>query len=315
MEGLTKHWGLFLSTYLDDPSNSSAASIDRRRVGSDVFGNAFGAAPPDPRRILARLPPPNFPGFRAWVETNSQSIQDDGKRILLAYLFVFHEYLVQYSSAGIDAKSAMIRWVQYQALHSDWFCDILVGLKGSPANTLTRLIRAEWQAIRVIIGEQRLFVVVDRAEFALQYLPDALRTANGTRLSVLTEFVRVVLNELDERTTIIVAGTHVPREHFQGAEFSTFRWSSNTGCFEDPGALQRYVGRVLPPSLLASRSGDLLGRRMWRWFKHRCAKLGFLIGRFSQMLVDMVSPLASLNSYFPTGLSPLMQIFGNTFSL
>lgn len=104
--------------------------------------------------------------------------------------------------------------------------------------------------------------------------------------------------------TLIVAGTEIPRKHFQGDQWSYYQWTSDAGDFSVPELQRQYISKFLPPSLASILSGEEFQLRMWKWFRGRHR---FTASVISQLLFnDFQSPHRLLDYlvWLSTGYEP-----------
>ncbi|KAK0185735.1 hypothetical protein F5146DRAFT_1144243 [Armillaria mellea] len=119
-----------------------------------------------------------------------------------------------------------------------------------------------------------LFVVIDEGNVLADGGRYTFSNAFGDGRPILKELLTTWKHHLQVyNVAFIVAGTEIPREHFQGDEWCDFQWCSDTGDFGVPELQRQYIHEFLPPSILSSPSGEELQLRMWKWFRGRLVSL------------------------------------------
>ncbi|KAJ3810907.1 hypothetical protein F5876DRAFT_76331 [Lentinula aff. lateritia] len=268
-EGLCLHWGLYFT-----------CAIDSSFLGAGDFVLAINDIESH-RNWTGHLPFPSSPHYATSLQHNIKTIFRLTSEALLARLLVFKMYLTACS------KSALCHDHRQRWLESQIFPRTITSRFEAYGKTKYEISRAEVhdsviddaithtlediQSIWDISPGEFFYIVIDEANVASRKHDGAFADEYG-RYSILKEIIRSFqcrMGHLPVR--FVVAGTIIPREHFQSSsgEWDSFRWCSDTGCFDDPEAHRRYISQFLPPHFEKSDTGQLLIKRMWHWLRGR----------------------------------------------
>ncbi|KAK0461521.1 hypothetical protein IW261DRAFT_1293950, partial [Armillaria novae-zelandiae] len=132
----------------------------------------------------------------------------------------------------------------------------------------------------VVINEGN--VLVDGREFSFS---DAFRDGRP----ILSELLTIWEHHLQAYDiTLIIAGTEIPRKHFNSDQWSNYQWCSDSGDFSIPEIQRQYISKFLPLSMMSTPAGEELQLCLWRWFHGRHRLTASVI---SQLLsTDFQSP-------------------------
>ncbi|EEB94129.1 hypothetical protein MPER_07109, partial [Moniliophthora perniciosa FA553] len=131
-------------------------------------------------------------------------------------------------------------------------------------------VLSEICALRVTHG-QRLFITLDEANVASHSLDRAFVDDEGNHYPVLKVILRIWIGHLKNYPfTFVVAGTEIPSNLFDDdTEWGEWRWSSDTGGFDDRASQRAYIRQFLPSNLDSSDEGQMLIDRIWLWLRGR----------------------------------------------
>ncbi|PBK97977.1 hypothetical protein ARMGADRAFT_961799 [Armillaria gallica] len=271
LEGLQQNWGLYFT-----------AAVDFSTLGSRDIAMTLTSFEVS-RAFNEILPPKEDPTFVTCLDMNTRLPYRQFSEVLLARLVVFRRFLE--TSSGRPDDQMRHRWLLAQLQPF-----LLQATKGSKRDPFLELrgIMQRWvvpdeffdTAIRETLDSifslcprtpgTPLFIVIDEGNVL----------ANGGQYTFSHAFKdgRPILNELlttwqhhlqAYEVTVIVAGTEIPQEDFQGEKWSKYQWCSDTGDFNTPELQRQYTSQFLPSSMTSSPSGEEFQSRMWKWFRRR----------------------------------------------
>ncbi|KAK7032440.1 hypothetical protein VNI00_012998 [Paramarasmius palmivorus] len=113
---------------------------------------------------------------------------------------------------------------------------------------------------------ERFYVVLDQAEAASQTWYEsahlgAFRDEKGKDYPILKEILRCWQAHMKSfPVSFVVSGREIPKEYFTSEEWSNYRWTSDTGCFNGGEEQRQYIARYLPPSMTGPAKEDFLDR-------------------------------------------------------
>ncbi|KAK0449421.1 hypothetical protein EV421DRAFT_1705182 [Armillaria borealis] len=303
-EGLHQNWGFYFT-----------ATVDTSTLGSKDISTTLIDF--EMESVFSRiLPPKEDPTFEACLDVNTRFAYRHFTVILLARLAIFNRFLVAASGKPDDLMRHRWLLAQLQPL----FLQSGKGSKRDPFDELRGMMQ-EWvvpieffdEAIRETLDSifsllplgTPLFVVIDEGNVLADGGRYTFSNAFGDDRPILKELLTTWQHHLQAYdVTLIVAGTEIPRKHFQGDEWSNYKWCSDTGDFGVPEPQRQYIRKFLPPSMTSSPSGEELQLRMWKWFRGRHR---FTSSVISQLLsTDFQSPhrLLDFLVWLSTGYEP-----------
>ncbi|KAK0464793.1 uncharacterized protein EV420DRAFT_1638358 [Desarmillaria tabescens] len=297
LEGLHQNWGFYFTAAVDS-SKLGSNDISTMMIDFEMEG-VFN-------RIL---PPKEDPTFEICLDLNARFTYRYFSVVLLARLVVFKRFLE--AASGKPDDGMRHRWLLAQ-LHPR-LLQLSNGPKRDPFDEL-RDIMQEWQSAKPLDSifslfpttpGTPLFIVIDEGNVLADGGKYTFSDAFGDGRPILKELLTTWQHHVQAYdVTFIVAGTEIPRKHFQGDQWSNYQWSSDSGDFGTPELHRQYVSKFLPPSIASSPSGEELQLRMWRWFRGRHR---FTASVISQLLAtDFQSPhrLLDFLVWLSTGYEP-----------
>ena len=153
---------------------------------------------------------------------------------------------------------------------------VMLHLVGADPATLADLILHYSCCVRRIIEFAPIYFVIDEAQAAGEECMGAFSGREGQERPVLRPLVQYLSSKLG-RDRAILAGTgfslplfqEVPTSSVAKIPWVTWKVEHFTGDFSNQHIQLSYVLRYLPPTFLASRSGDHLKTRVWKWLRGR----------------------------------------------
>lgn len=268
-EGLCQNWGFYFTSILDV---NGLGSCDIQACLAEDLPKSNG--------FLDRLPSRNSLAYSALLETNVKAARRRFREILLARLLVFRLFIETVHELHQRLTEAHKKWwlmlQLYPRIDGEDINNLLASyfqhgrdsdVDAAMARTLDEIYTA-WDL--VCDAPLKLFLAVDEANSSSQQFVDAFSSEHGSH-SILVEILRTWRECMpsDIPTTLVVAGTQIPRQHFLHDEWNTFRWTSNTGAFETRESQKDYILRFFPKSLADSPSGEALINHAWDWCRGR----------------------------------------------
>ncbi|KAG5641760.1 hypothetical protein DXG03_004272 [Asterophora parasitica] len=270
--------------------------------------------------FLNNLPPPNSLGFQFLLERNQEMSNQRFSLVLLVHLFVFREFLkAMQTSDDKPTHDHKRRWFLAQWWHafldpgrgttsmSDAYMKLYDCLEDETLNSINTMLSEVAADVASLlpgaIVAEGLFIAIDEANVGVKLLRKAFHGDTGHH-PVLKEVIRIWkerLTVLGVPITFIIAGTEISKQHFpqSSPEWSTWKWTSNTGAFDDQSIQRRYVAAFLPPALTASKTGELLLQHIWNWCRARQMQLDG--GASNLHLDELLNAFERLPQGLPTG--------------
>ncbi|KAK6992722.1 hypothetical protein R3P38DRAFT_2657436, partial [Favolaschia claudopus] len=221
-------------------------------------------------------------------------------RALLARLLVFRIFLETAKESGLTEDHKK-RWLMLQlspflGTGSDVFQMLAMELGDfSPAHEIASTLIDIREMLE--LGDSfHLFLALDEGQAMATKLDTAFDTEPG-KYPLLRKIIDSWEQHFpDSSMSCVIAGTNVPKRIFEAPEYADrIRWTSDTGSFDDPVLHERYLRRLLPPTLLGTESGTAFPRRAWAWTRGRHRYAASLM---MQMLMRYFQrPHSVLNSY------------------
>ncbi|KAG6808605.1 hypothetical protein H0H92_003573 [Tricholoma furcatifolium] len=230
--------------------------------------------------VMTSLPPASALSFDLTLSRNREVTNRRFSLVLLAHLLIFRDFLKAASktSGGITDVHKH-RWLVAQLLNNyldtirDIYGSILTALQWESLTFINEKLKEVFNDICLMLPDsiktRGLFLVLDEANSALTELwrSHAVDTESYPLLKELINVWKEQLAPLDIPITFVVAGTEIPFRYFppSSQEWSSWRWTSDTGAFDTPEAQRQYLASLLPASFLDTPSGQALVRRAWDW--------------------------------------------------
>ena len=158
----------------------------------------------------------------------------------------------------------------------DPFEYVMLHLVCADPATLADLILHYSNCVRSITKSAPIYFVIDEAQAAGEECMGAFSSREGQERPVLRPIVQYLSSKLGGDRAIL-SGTGFSLPLFKEVSTSsvsktpdvTWKVEHFTGDFSDQHIQLSYVLRYLPPTFLASRSGDHLKTRVWKWLRGR----------------------------------------------
>ncbi|KAH0588223.1 hypothetical protein H2248_006935 [Termitomyces sp. 'cryptogamus'] len=298
-EGLCQHWGLYITSHADEG--------EARALQTTLDGRIY-----DEEDLVRNLPHKSALGFDSILARNREIANRHFSAVLLAHLLILKDFL---KACNVDKRIEEIhkrRWLLAQLAYrnldsSDPFREILVAVESEPLEFISEQLSKVIKDIRILLPESvrtdGLFIVIDEANVAVQEIWFSDSRDSG-RYPALKEIIRSWRDHLalfeDVPINFVVAGTEIPQSDFPpfSQEWSSWRWTSDTGAFDGPETQKRYVLSFLPASLAQTPRAEALFKRIWDWCRPRYRLTASLV---AMLLMDgMVHPHGVLNEYVQT---------------
>ncbi|KAG6848456.1 hypothetical protein H0H93_016805, partial [Arthromyces matolae] len=274
-EGLCQHWGLYLNA---NPEYEESQPLVTLLSEYNIRAEAF---------FIEHLPPKSTPGFTSLVAKNREIAETRFSAILLAYLTIFKEFLEiarLQNAESIDEQKR--RWLLCQIKPPESslnpFDEIVKALEFSPAGPVSERLNDVLAALKPLLPDSvkkdGFYIVIDEANAAIADMWTTTDAEVGAH-SALRELIDLFKRKLSllggDFITFVVTGTKIPAEYFSSPEWSTWKWSSDTGCFDTPEMQRKYIDSFFPLGFEAKPGSDDIYRRMWNWslsrrqYRHR----------------------------------------------
>ncbi|KAG5732821.1 hypothetical protein E4T56_gene2751 [Termitomyces sp. T112] len=269
-EGLCQHWGLYITAHADE-GEARALQLtldDRIRLESD---------------LVEFLPRASALGFEIMLAKNREITYRRFSAVLLAHLYIFRAFLTAvHTHVGIIADIQKRRWLLAQLYSplldsSDPHREIIRAIELAPLDLIDEQLTLVVTDIRSLLPESvltdGLYIAIDEANVAMRDIYSSKHGDTGP-YPALVEIIRTWrarLALLEVPITFIVAGIEIPQEYFPSTseEWSSWRWTSDTGAFRDPETQRKFILPFLPPSFAESLQGQALLERVWDWCRPR----------------------------------------------
>ncbi|KAG6815726.1 hypothetical protein H0H87_011942 [Tephrocybe sp. NHM501043] len=264
-EGLFQHWGLYVTVHADDSEARALETVLGKYYDEDMVTN---------------LPEEHALGYQQLLDSNLKALDRRFSAALLVHLFVFREFLkTAHAECVINDEDLRQRWLLVQLSYHplgdkrDIHLQLLETLHFEPGSSIDRELLKVMDDIKHLLPEstirEGLFVAIDEANNALKeywFNPNLV----VERQPLIKNIIRTWRNRLASLgipMTFIVAGTEIPSSYFPSTspEWSSWRWTSDTGSFDDEDSQRRFILPFLPASYAATPSGEALLQRIWKW--------------------------------------------------
>ncbi|KAG6812933.1 hypothetical protein H0H92_015253 [Tricholoma furcatifolium] len=267
-EGMTQNWGFYVTSRVED---GEAEALD----------NALYLTPFSEREMVIDLPKPSSLGYRELIDRNLELLERRFSIVLLTHLLVFKEFLKIARAEGvINDDGLRLRWLLAQIFRPcldkkrDAHQHLLRTFLGEPSTEITEELRQTCEEIKLLLPDSAkiggLFIAIDEANVAAKQL----WRDNGESHPMIRSLIRTwrdQLTVLDCPITFVVAGTKISFNMFPSTsqEWSSWRWTSDTGSFDSPEAQKQYLLPFLPRPFVETPSGEALLERCWDWCRPR----------------------------------------------
>ncbi|KAH0588129.1 hypothetical protein H2248_006849 [Termitomyces sp. 'cryptogamus'] len=294
-EGLFHHWGIYVTAHAD---NKEAQALET------TLNTSFGGED----EMVEILPDASALGYQKLLDDNLKLLFRRFSIVLLAHLLVFREFLkTAHEERVIDNEGICQLWLLAQLWRP---C-----LSGCDRDIHRQLVKVlEWEPLAIVnkeltgiideiklllpgaIRKEGLFVAIDEANVAATSIWFDKAESHPPIRSLIRTW-RDQLVSLDCPVTFVVAGTQIDHKFFPSTspEWSSWKWTSDTGSFNDREIQEAYISPFLPPSLLKTPAGTAFLERIWNWCRSRHRLTTAII----QMLIEdkVIHPHSVLNRY------------------
>ncbi|KAG6831987.1 hypothetical protein H0H87_003131 [Tephrocybe sp. NHM501043] len=256
-EGLFEHWGLYVTAY---PDESEARALRAVSLMEKFYGE---------EDMVGELPEASALGYRQLLDSNLKVLDRRFSAVLLVHLLVFREFLkTAHAECVINDEDLRRRWLLVQLSYryldkkKDIHLKLLKTLHFEPENSIHAELFKVIENIKPLLPEsvitEGLFVAIDEANNAMNEVwrdPDLFAERHPLIKSIIRTW-RDRLASFGIPITFIVAGIEIPSEYFPSTspEWSSWRWSSDTGSFDDKDSQRRFISPFLTPSYAATPS-------------------------------------------------------------
>ncbi|KAG6865612.1 hypothetical protein C0993_007907 [Termitomyces sp. T159_Od127] len=269
-EGLCQHWGLYITSHADE-REARALEITLGRRIYDEGG------------LVRVLPCKSSMAFEPILAKNREIAARRFSATLLAHLLIFRDFLKASNTAKVVEGVRKRRWLLAQLVCQllDWedpFEEILIAIEWEPLEYINEQLTKVIKDIQILLPESvrtdGFFVAIDEANVAIREIWSSKNSDSGP-YPALKEIIRTWRDCLASfegvPITFVVAGTQIPQSYFppSSQEWSSWRWTSDTGAFDNPETQKKYVLSFLPPSLVQTPRVQALFRRIWDWCRPR----------------------------------------------
>ncbi|KAG6877900.1 hypothetical protein C0992_009093 [Termitomyces sp. T32_za158] len=291
-EGLCQRWGFYVTCHADEgEARALDTTLDRRIYYDD---------------LVRHLPHKSSLAFKPILAKNRKIAFRRFSAVLLAHLLIFRDFLKICSTDGEVGEIQKRRWLLAQLAchildHSDPFREILVAIDMESQefidDQMTKVMKDVQRLMPESAKSDGFFVVIDEANVGIREIWFS-QPEDPERYPALEEIIHVWRDRLVSLDiTFVVAGTHIPFSYFPATspQWSSWRWTSDTGSFDNPETQKRYVLSFLPPSIAQSPKADALFSRIRDWCRPRHRLTATLV---AMLLMDGAAhPHGVLNHY------------------
>ncbi|KAG6883463.1 hypothetical protein C0992_008680, partial [Termitomyces sp. T32_za158] len=265
-EGLCQHWGLYITAHSD--------AGEARALELTLSGRLYRE-----KNLVKYLPRSSSLGFETILAENREIVSRRLSAVLLAHLYIFRAFLTTaHKQVSTDDRIHKRRWLLAQ-IHSslldieDPHEKLLCAFEWESLAFIDKQLELVLTDIKGLLPESAvtdgLFIAIDEANVAIRevWYSEHGDTGPYPALEDIIRTWRVRLASLEVPITFIVAGTNIPQEYFPSTsrEWSSWKWSSDTGGFDNPETQKKYILPFLPPSFRESARGQALLGRIWDW--------------------------------------------------
>ncbi|KAG6894899.1 hypothetical protein C0992_004046 [Termitomyces sp. T32_za158] len=269
-EGLCKHWGLYITCHADEgEARALDTTLDRRIYFEED--------------LVRVLPHKSSLAFEPILARNREIATRRFSATLLAHLLILRDFLKACDAAGGVEEIQRRRWLLSQLAckllnWSDPFREILAAIDWESLDYLNEQLKTVIKEIKILLPDSvrrdGFFIVIDEANVGIREIWSSHET--GSELyPALKEILRTWQDCLASfegvPITFVIAGTEIPQSYFppSSQEWSSWRWTSDTGAFDDLETQRKYVLSFIPPSLAHTPRVEALLRHIWDWCRPR----------------------------------------------
>ncbi|KAK7048012.1 hypothetical protein R3P38DRAFT_1848499 [Favolaschia claudopus] len=308
LEGLCLHWGIYLTCLVDSEGRGSAdlqTTIGERIARNSDFEH-------DLRHVQ---------DLKSAAASNSDIAQNRFTEVLLARLCIMNFFckLAGQSPSGLTAEHRKL-WVYLQVRpsclsaetrYSDIFDSLTDKIKGVGGNECLLMIREILLELTQTLDKKVLFCVIDEAQAAATSLKEAFFTSEERGDKFRPALRELVLSFTFKRLSLTITGTAIDKADIDQILASrTFKdlnpkTMTHCGTFSSPSEQIAYMQQFLPPHLAATKSYQILFKRVTYWLKGRYR---FTAAYMRELLLnDFQLPHLTLNKYISTNTSFKIQ--------
>ncbi|KAJ8095815.1 hypothetical protein PM082_022922 [Marasmius tenuissimus] len=276
-EGLVRRWGFYLTCAVDDTG-----------IGSRELFNTIQSYLRDTKGFTTIFPDDDSAEVGVAHSRNSLIARRTFSIILLARVLIFRRFLQISGELGDHNEADLKRtWLIYQLfypIHSFdpflqlfsviWRCDVEEPAIGDAISTaLAEIYRLH--------GVSEIYLALDEANYATRSLSHVFRSEDGTYYPLLKELlVAWTLQVKKFAFTFVVAGTEIPTLPFTEDIWKKWKWSSDTGAFNERASQTNWVLEYFPPQMRENPSIHELSHRIWRWLRGRHRSTAAMVATF-----------------------------------
>ncbi|KAI5891718.1 uncharacterized protein SCHCODRAFT_02629875 [Schizophyllum commune H4-8] len=254
LEGLCRHWGVYMT-----------CAVDPSGVGCADFPYTLS---------VGLQKKPYFKGLGELRERditrNCYIAQDVFAVPFLSRLLLLSRFLEAVPTAERNTDETRKRWLHLQVLARFVGCDGLLfeltrSLAALPASAVQSSISDTLLKIRALLGIRDLpiYCALDECQVASQKYPGAFGDESTTLHQMALSW------QSYEHVSVILTGTAADVRPFVDAAHPPYRIYTDTGAFDTPDDQARYVMHYMPSAVVSSDEGKDLISRMWLWLRGR----------------------------------------------
>ncbi|KAG6893251.1 hypothetical protein C0992_010734, partial [Termitomyces sp. T32_za158] len=269
-EGLCKHWGLYITCRADEgEARALDVTLDRRVYLEEDFARG--------------LPHRSSLAFQPVLAKNREIAARRFSATLLAHLLILRDFLKACDAVDGVEEVQRRRWLLAQLACEllDWwdpFQEILIAIDWEPLECINEHLKTVMKEIQILLPDSArrdgFFIVIDEANVGIREIWSSHETSSEL-YPALKEILRTWQDCLASfegvPITFVIAGTEIPQSYFppSSQEWSSWRWTSDTGAFDDLETQRKYVLSFIPPSLAHTPRVEALLRHIWDWCRPR----------------------------------------------
>ncbi|KAL5521778.1 hypothetical protein ACEPAF_2526 [Sanghuangporus sanghuang] len=303
-EGLTRHWGFYFTTVVND-ENHWLGSVDMMNIIENLI--------PRSRRFTGNPADLDIKYQNAAFSSNHYTAERRVYQVLRARALIFEHFLKvareMYPNRSINEFKK--HWLFLQLLPSDFLGEDIFGKLSEDLNDASDgfLMMGNHRVHRFLKNLQKTFQLGDDFFLILDEAQRAINSLNGCFRSEQNEAVkrpvlRPITKAWKEATLfpVIVSGTSLSidiiiNETMGSAvmKLNAFARATRTGAFDDENHQREYILRYMPPHLVETDSGRAFLKRAWNYARGRHR---FTASLLTQLLkFSFLSPHRILNAF------------------
>ncbi|KAL5498505.1 hypothetical protein ACEPAH_1858 [Sanghuangporus vaninii] len=302
-EGLTRHWGFYFTTIVND---------ENHRLGSADMMDTIEKFIPGSRRFTNKTATLDIEDQDAAFRSNHYIAERRVYQVLRARALIFEHFLKvareMYPDRSINEFKK--HWLFLQLLPADFLGEDIFGKLSEDLNDASDgfLMMGNHRVHRYLKDLQKtfhlgddFFLILDEAQRAINSLNGCFRSEQNQ--AVKRPVLRPITKAWKEATLfpVIVSGTglsiHVVNEVMDSAvmKINAFARATRTGAFDDENRQREYILRYMPPHLADTDSGRAFLKRAWNYARGRHR---FTASLLTQLLkFSFLSPHRILNAF------------------